>query len=268
VYFISYPKCGTTWTRLRLGKYVQLLTNAETLPLFDGAAYEAKVAAAAIPRIVFTHAPLVWDTQTAADLTVENTVAPFASAKVVLITRYPLDALVSCQAQWRHQVTSEVPEPLEFIHHPVLGLEKLLAFHALWIAGRSKVRGFHLLRYESMLQATAEETRRLLAFLGIPVQEDVLAEAVRFSSFSSLQKLQLSEDVPVYPTSGFKVFGSVDSKNPASFHVRRGVTGGYRDDLPAAERAPLEARIAREMDPIFGYQQPPALLRARTGDEA
>lgn len=258
VCFVSYPKCGATWTRLLLGKYVQLLANAETLPLFDGSEYEPKLVEIGTPRMIFTHEPLTWDQQKASDLTIDTTIAPFLNAKVVLITRYPLDALVSGQAQWRHQLNAAVPDLISFMDDPVFGLEKLLAFHSLWAANRNRVKAFFLLRYEDMRRATATEMCRLLDFVGLPSREDLLEDAISFASFSNLQKLQLSQEVPIYPASGFKVFGPIDASNPQSFRVRRGVAGGYRSDLPAADCAILEQRIADRMDPLFGYQIPPA----------
>jgi hypothetical protein len=256
VYVVSYPKCGATWTRVLLGKYVQLITGSASLPLFDGALYDPLVAQIT-PRIKFTHQPLLWDRQRAADLNPGNTIAPFGRAKVILIVRYPLDALLSSHAQWTNQLGATMDDLQSFLVDPIHGIEKLLKFHQLWAKHRTEVREFLSVRYEGMLQSAPAEMRRLLTFVGLPVDEALLAQAVAFASFDSMRKMQISPDVPVYPTSGLPIFGSIDVSNPATFLVRRGVAGGYRDFLSPAQYEPLEELIAREMDPIFGYQRPP-----------
>lgn len=261
VVFVSYPKCGTTWTRVLLGKYVQLMRGGRTMPLFDGTPYEAVPGAQAIPSIRFTHEPLVWEDQRPEHLTIANTIAPFASTKVVLLIRNPLDALVSSYMQFRHQTDRALGDLPEFIADPVLGIEKLIAFYQLWAENRGQVGAFLLLRYEDMRQDTMRELTRLLAFLDIPLQRSIATEAITFSSFEQMKAMQTSPDAPVYPSSGFKIFGNVDPSNPDSMFVRQGLVGGYRQLLPASVCEALEAMLDRRLDPFFGYS-----MRPQAGD--
>jgi hypothetical protein len=44
-----------------------------------------------------------------------------------------------------------------------------------------------------------------------------------------------------------------DKDNPDSFKVRRAKVGGYRDYFTDEEVAAIDAKLAAELDPLFGY---------------
>lgn len=259
-YFVAYPKSGSTWLRLLLGRYVQLLQGLSEHPLFDGSE-ECNPAMKDYcgPRILFTHAPLEWEAQTADDLDAQNVVAPYRHARVVLLTRYPLDILVShfMQAKYRMAENAFPGDLFEFIEDPVLGISKLLRFHFVWAAHYTEVRAFHLLRYEDLHSATAETVDSVLGFLGIEKTPDLVQKAVTYSSFENMRQLQLSHDAPVYRSSGLPIFGPIDATQPESFHVRRGQIGGYREYLDENKRGELERRIRGSLDVMYGYCEPP-----------
>jgi hypothetical protein len=53
-----------------------------------------------------------------------------------------------------------------------------------------------------------------------------------------------------------------DRNNPDSFKVRRGKVGGWRDHFTADEVQRIEALVARDLAPVFGYQAENAAPRA------
>jgi hypothetical protein len=203
----------------------------------------------------FTHAPLEWTTQMANDLTYHNVVAPFRPLKVVFLTRYPLDTLVSFYMHERYQRarSAYTGSLIEFIDDPVFGLEKLLTFHRLWAKGKDTVAQFFLWRYEDALTNSLQQLGRLLEFLGEPVQSNLVARAVAFASFDNMRALELSRTQPVYKSSGFRIFATGDNSNPDALHVRKGKAGGYRDEIAPAMVKDLEHRISIGMPEYFGY---------------
>ncbi len=257
---VGYPKVGNTWLRLTLGQYLQLRYGLSELPLLDRA--DAPALAAAGVRAIgeFTHYPLEWHSQTAADLTADNVVRPFLATRVVLLTRYPLDALVSSYMQERYRNTGSAfhGSIVDFMSHPVFGLDKLLRFHQLWAAGAATHPALLLWRYEDALARPAVELVRVLRFLDEPIDPTAVDRAVEQSSFRSLREMELSGQQPVYKSSRLPIFATGDTANPNALHTRRGRAAGYRQDLPAELCAMLERRVSAEMPPLFGYQTPPS----------
>jgi len=47
---------------------------------------------------------------------------------------------------------------------------------------------------------------------------------------------------------------AADRDNPDSFKTRRAKVGGWRDDLEAEQVEAVDAFLAAELDPMYGYQ--------------
>ena len=260
---IAYPKSGQTWLRVLLGRYFQGLLNLPDIPLFDGG--EPLQVSGRHLSIEFTHSPLTWSTQTASDLSLQNTVDPYRDHRAILMTRYPLDVQVSLFMQHKFQVSGDdrFTGTLEsFIEDKVFGLDKLVRFHQLWASATNRGMLPMFMRYEDLLAAPQWQVQRLLSALGVRCQNDVLQEAVDYAAFDSMKAMQASENVPRYKSSGFAIFGDVKLDDPRSHHVRRGGIGNYRDDLPPDILRRAESRISHDMPAIFGYQTPPERRQA------
>jgi len=259
VYFVGYPKTGNTWTRFLVGRYVQRVCGLKEPPLFDGYDRWGRCQRACVgPGMYFTHSPLRWDVQTAADLDRAGVVSPFDGRPVVLIVRYPLDVLVSAWMQERHRRVPPYEGDLSaFVADPVFGIEKLLAFHRIWGAERDRPDGLHLLRYEDLRADAVAGLRDVLSFVGIPVESEAVTAAAAESSFERMRELEESGAAPRYQTSGQSVFATGDRMNPEAFHLRSGVVGGYARHLADSEADALERRISSEMPSWYGYASPP-----------
>jgi hypothetical protein len=245
-----------------LGRYAQLLHQLPEMPLFDlvergHPSYRGYPG----PFFRFTHEPLEWRTQTAADLRRENVIAPFAGRRVVLLTRYPLDVLVSLFMQQKYARNARpYPGGLEdLVDDPVYGLDKFVRFHRLWDEHASSAKAFLLVRYEDARRDTEATAGRMATFLGLPHDGKALAEAVAFASFDRMKEMQESGRVPTYPSSGLGVFGRIDPDEPRSRRVRSGKVGGYRAELRPETCARLERRIRDELPARYGYADPPPL---------
>lgn len=256
-YIVGYPKTGNTWVRVMLGKYVQLLTGRDEklpLPLFD----QFEDLGLSIPLIQVTHGPLEWSVQTASDLTLENVVLPYCKSKVVLLVRNIPDVLVSLYWQEKTQVTPPYPNEIsDFVRDLVFGVDKALAFYRNWNEGRSLVSKIMLLRYEDIRTAPAAELKHLLGFLEISVNEDYIEQAVTFSDFNNMRKIEVDNKEThklVYSSSGLPIFGTGDTtKTEEAFHVRKGQIGGYREYLSESDIQFLREKMHGEIPNWYKY---------------
>jgi len=260
VFVIGYPKTGNTWLRVLLGHYVRLVFDLDHLPLFDEYDRLGRCARfGAAPTIGFSHGPLSWEGQTVADLTAQTVVAPYGSGKVVLLSRYPLDAQVSLWMQQRFRTTDGYAGDLpSFLDNPVWGLEKFYRFHALWQAADCAASNFMVLRYEDMKVDAMANARRLIDFVGLPLAEDHLASAVELASFDRMKAMEQSAGQVRYPSSGLSIFATGDRANPDAHHVRSGAVGGYRQHLSAADTHHYESQVARLCPDFLGYGKAPS----------
>ena len=256
-FFVGYPKTGNTWFRFLIGKYLQLYCGTDDMPLFDSSDALGRCERTRVgPSMQFTHKPLEWGRQKAADLTYDTVVRPFRGKSVVLICRYPLDALVSSWFQFKYRRKATYDGDLvTFIRDPVLGMEKLLAFYNLWAEGKNTLPRVMRIRYEDLSRDTAGQLKGVLEFLGIAIDPGLVNDAVRFSSFSNMKKLEASGNAPKYRSSGLDVFATGDKGNPDAYHVRRGLIGGYREYLSEDARVEFETRVARNLHGWYGYDR-------------
>ena len=257
--FVGYPKTGTTWTRFLVGHYIQSLCGIKRMPLYDSYDWLGRCERAPQgPPMIFTHRPLEWSGQTAHDLTPHNVVAPFRGKKVVLITRYPLDALVSAWFAERFQVKNIYVEGLhEFIDDRIFGMEKLLRFHEIWAYRCDEVAAFKVLRYEDLIADTGANLKAVCDFLGIPVDNNLIAETVSYASFENMKTLEGGDHKIRYRSSGLDVFATGDKANPDAWHMRRGKVGGYCGYLDPGTARSFEDKISTGMADRFGYKSPP-----------
>ncbi len=251
---VSYPKTGNVWTQVMLGRYVQRIFDLTNMPLFDQVEMtELRAAGYTGPTGLFTHHPLTWETQSADNLNVENVIAPFRGKRIILLTRHPLDTLVSAFMHVKFMlVDSPYPGSLaDFIEDPVYGLEKLIRFHEIWAAHHAETAAFLLWRYEDVRADPALEMRRLLDFLSLPHDADALADAVNYASFENLRAMEASGARLIYKSSGFNIFGSGPRDDPNAFHIRKGRVNGYKDELDPALSARLENIVRDRMPKMF-----------------
>ena len=208
------------------------------------------------PTFYASHAPLTWDTQTADDLTSDKVVCPFTDAKVILMVRYPLDAILSFFMQHHHgsnyQQRKKFGSFSEFVNDPVFGIYKAIKFYNLWSEAIERPNVFPL-TYEKLRGDTLLTMVSLLNFLHIPVHEQTLRDAIEHRSFQNMRRLELTGNAPVYRSSGLKIFATGDLSDPNSFFVREGKFRGYRQHLDTASCESLERLIRTSLSPKYGY---------------
>ena len=175
VHIQSYPKTGNTWARFLLGNYFQIVNNSCDTILLEGDREENnRLREFGLPAFFATHAPLLWESQTARDLSYKNVVLPYRRDTIILMIRYPLDAVLSHYMQHHfgrgHETRHKFNSFFEFATDPVFGVEKAIQYYNIWADALDRERIFPL-KYEQLRLATLETVRSLLSFLGLPCEK-------------------------------------------------------------------------------------------------
>jgi hypothetical protein len=189
----------------------------------------------------------------------------FYGKKVVLLARDPRDVAVSQFFQWKYRMKTnkkainQYPEHgadvsiFDFVMDPNAGLLKVIGFLNLWAREAPKVGDFFLLRYEDLKAQPVETLEKLVAFMGAPANEAQIRDAVEFSSYENMKKMEAKK---TFWLSGGRMVPK-DRSNPNSYKVRRAKVGGYRDYFDDQEVAQIDALMAENLSPFFGYIDKP-----------
>ncbi len=169
-----------------------------------------------------------------------------AASAAVLIVRDPRDVAPSLA----HHNGSDIDTAIAFMNDPAAAfcghrdrqpnqLRQMLpgwsGFNASWL-DQTDIP-LHLLRYEDMRRDPPSALTGLLAFAGQSEDAETIARAARFADFEQLREQEQA--------SGFR-------EGPRGNFFRRGIAGGWRDELTAAQARSIEATHGAMMDRL-GY---------------
>ncbi len=252
---VSFGKSGRTWLRVMLSRAYQVKHGLPENYLLSFS--NLHLANRAIPKIFFTHDNYLKDFSPNAD-----TKADYRDKKVVLLVRHPADVAVSEYHQWRYRMRqykkalNEYPEHdeevelFDFVTNRKAGLKRILGFMDSWAEAIPTMPNLLIVRYED-LRADPEDTLgRILDFMGTPGNAEEIREAVSFASFENMKKQEAGQ---AFRFRGGR-YAARDLKNPASFKVRRGKVGGYRDYFSEDELAEIDRIISSRLSSLFGYE--------------
>lgn len=258
IFVIGYPRTGNTWNKFLLGRYIQLLCRAEEPPLLNEYDILGRCKKTCLGLgFLYSYGGLDWTQLKENEILVEKYILPYVGRKIVLLTRYPLDSLVSnwiYYTRLSYKLSMDLPE---FLENPLHSLTKSINYHNLWAQMRDRLEGqLLLLRYEDLRRDTAIYFRKMVEFLGLPVQEEDLLKAIEYADFSNMKKMQESGQIP--GSSKNKAAIRIGNPNdPESAHVRKGEVSGYRNYMDPDLANHYEERIAVELDSWYNYARPP-----------
>ncbi len=250
VIVVSIPKSGRTWLRAFFAAY--FCARAGRPFSLDPDQYGDP----RIPRIIYSHDLFEhrskgrwWDRIRGKFLL---PAAELWRAKVILLVRDPRDAFVSHYVQLSRP-SADAPDKLktltasEMLHDPMLGIEQIVRTMNDWLREFGDRPNVTLLRYEDLKAAPNEYFRRALAATGEDeIPSDIFEEAVRFTQFGNMKKLEAAGAFDS------KILQTRDQSDPESANVRRGKVGGFTDYLSLEDQA-FAAEAMRALDRRFGY---------------
>jgi alcohol sulfotransferase len=211
-----------------------------------------------VPKTFFTHDNYI------KDFTGDtHSKQPFYDKRVVLLARDPRDVAVSQFFQWKFRIK---PTKVAINNYPPQGsdislfdfvmgdnggsMQAVTDYLNLWAREVSKVKHFHLLRYEDLRARPREELRALLEFMHVDATDAQVNAAVDYSSYENMKKMEGAQQ---FRLAGGRMMPR-DKDNPDSYKVRRAKVGGYRDYFTDEEVAAIDRRLAETLDPLFKYQ--------------
>ena len=243
VYLISFPKAGRTWLRIMLGKVLALHYGLEDSGLLE--LHRLAETRPGIPRIRLKHDD---NPQKKTPKELVTLKYEYRDRKVILLIRDIRDLAVSNYfevTRRRHFFNGDLSSYLRCKRGSV---DSMIGFYNIWADNRDAAADFLLVRYEDIHADTDRELRRILDFIGIKdVSPSTIREAIDFSSFENMRKMELGDDLD----SGR--LRAADSKDPESFKTRKGKVGGYTEYLSEEEIEELTRRIREELSPFYGY---------------
>jgi hypothetical protein len=247
---VSLGKSGRTWLRAMVS---HLYHQRHGIPEHELIGFDNfHRLDPAIPRILFTHdGPAEpWNRQQ------HPGEEPYRGKRVLLLVRDPRDTAVSMYFQHTRRSRSLSPEhatPADFLLGEEHGrLPRFVRFLNGWARRLPAIPGSLLVRYEDMAADPGAELRRVARFLGAAFSEEEIWRAVAFASFESLRE----KEAKGFFTSERLRPGTVG--DPASYKVRRGKVGGWRDYVTGEEAERADAYLAAHLHPVYGYGRPAA----------
>lgn len=244
-YFISYPKCGRTWTRYFLSEYLNRLCGRNFSLEFD----ELIRHSTNYPRIIYTHAhhrnEHLDETKEFANWLQNH------NKNIIFLVRDPRDVVVSSYFQYtkRNNDHDFIPPDTslsEFIKLPHTGIQKIVNYMNLWYRSKEDFGNFCLLRYEQLKKDPHSEFSRFVNYLDVDHDDDILDIAIDESSFDNMRKAERSENIDNHR------LRPADPDDEESYKTRRGVVGGYRDYL-RGDSLEFADRAVSELVDELGY---------------
>lgn len=245
---ISFPKSGSAWLRELLLAYGQLMPKG-------------------FPRIAFTHdladdspAKIISASELSAVSDSNRIKAAriifFAFRRNIFLMRDPRDVIVS----YYHQKTARQPfllvaipfvgDMYQFARSQIYGLPKIVSFMNAWAGLLKKKRNYLLLAYEDMHKDTGTQMYRILDHLRIKNNKAAVASAVSGCTFGKLKELEQIHLAKVFRLRS-AMLGIEGTLKDNQMHIRKGIVGGYKDELDQESIDYVNNYIATHLDPFY-----------------
>ena len=244
---ISFPKSGRTFVRAMLSRLFQRRFGIDERRLLEFPMLQK--APAGVPRLLLTHAGDAM--RTADEIQVDP--ADYEHCRLALLARHPGDVAVSRYHHLKHRSRDRArrrlaEQPLEsFVWSEQGGIPAIVRFMNQWaeLARDREVVG--IVRYEDFLSDPQSTLRDLATKIGLEVSDADIEEAAEFGALGNLKQ---REREGYFQSSRLQAAKKGDD---ASYKVRSGSSGGYRKRLEQDNVAKVDAFVAANLDPVFGY---------------
>jgi hypothetical protein len=244
---ISFPKSGRTFVRAMLSRLFQRRFGIDERRLLD---FPMLLKAdAKVPRLLFTHAG---DAMRTADEIRLNS-KDYEHCRVVLLARHPGDVAVSRYHHLKHRSRDRArrrlaEQPLDtFVWSEQGGIPAIVRFMNQWAELARSRSDVAVVRYEDFLGDPRGALRNLAQKIVLDVTDEDIDDA---ADFGALGNLKQREREGYFHSSRLQRARKDDE---ASYKVRSGTSGGYRQRLQSENVAKVDAFVDANLDPLFGY---------------
>jgi hypothetical protein len=244
---ISFPKSGRTFVRAMLGRLFQRRFGIDERKLLEFPMLLA--AAPEVPRLLFTHAGDAM--RTAQEIAFDP--KDYEHRKVALLARHPADVAVSRYHHLKHRSRDRArrrlaDQPLDaFVWTEQGGIPAIVRFMNEWAELSRRRDGVGIVRYEDFLSDPCATLAQLSRIIGLEVSASDIDDAAEFGALGNLKQ---REREGYFQSSRLRAAKPGDE---ASYKVRSGSSGGYRERLRPENVARIDGYLAANLDPLLGY---------------
>ncbi len=258
---LSYPKSGRTWLRTMISRYYQLAYGLSDNAFLNFDNLHRRNSE--VPRVFFTH-----DSYLSRFTGNLDSKRDYYEKNVLRMIRRPQDVATSQFFQWRYRTRTRkialnhYPKRdknlsiFDFVMNVNIGLPAIIEWMNGWEAARPNLRREHVVRYEDLRSRPLEAFRPVMAFLGEPVKDEWIADAVEYGSIDNMRSMETRN---FFWASGSRL-APRDKSNPNSYKVRRAKVGGYRDYFDDEQLAVIDGMVRDRLDPGIGYSSEDELI--------
>ena len=261
LFIIGHPKSGNTWLRTMISRVYQVRYGLPAWLILksDELANQNR----AIPRFLVTNGHYSYERVIEQALDYRAPAAEFADRKIVLLARHPSDIAVSWYFQFtkrisaykRELISHGIQRPIDpesismwdFVMNNEIGVSSLIEYLNRWERNLRGREHSLIVRYEDRRADPGATLKQILTFFGEPYSDAEIDEAVDFTSFDKLKKLE---------SEGFFPHGGMSRRRDGeadAFKLRRGKVQGYRDYFDADQLTRMDEMVATRLSSAFGY---------------
>ncbi|WP_231117183.1 sulfotransferase domain-containing protein [Pseudodesulfovibrio alkaliphilus] len=244
---VSYPKSGRTWLEQL---FIGLACSRSGRTAHAGDTYQHLASKCGMPMIRFTHAGSSWESGSRDAREILRTIhRSYAKKEFVLLVRDPRDVLVSSYYHMVHRTGIPTLEVNDMIDSPLVGLPKLVAFMNHWWDYTLEHGGpDQVVRYEELRANTIATFERICGCVGISAAKTELADAVENANFEKLKARERRSD------GSNPWLTALDVKNEASYKMRKGRVGEYREFFSEEQQERIDSYIKATLRDGLGYK--------------
>jgi len=224
-YIVSYPKSGRTWVKT----FLQLLLyRSNGIVNFDGNIFYSGDST----RILCTHTGYYYQMK-----------------KTLFILRDPRDVIVS----FFHHVRNRGPATMhkfqvmpisDFIRDKDLGIGAMVSYYRRWWKRLKKCKELMVVRYEDLVANDLEVFNKITYFLGINSTSKIFVDTVDICRFENLKK-EVAKKNGLFANHPDLADLRPVNKDPNSAKIRKGIIGGYVDELSKEDIEYIDKKIKK-----------------------
>lgn len=255
VLIVSFPKSGRTWLRVMLSRYRQRLLAAADFDLtlhrlpgtrgvtydFTHAGADPKFGPLRLRKHVLRHSERRCLSALPTWLHgVRRIEIPKGAGRYLFLVRDPRDVLVSFYHQARSRNRFWTGDLDGFSRHRLVGIERIVMLMN-HLVGRAELLGARFFHYEDLRANPAVTFRDLLIAAGDRLEPEFLHEAIEFSSFENMRRMEASGQYG-------KRLSRWRLDDPNSAKTRQGKVGGYTQELSLRTVSWIEDYLHEHLD--------------------